>query len=390
MSHAHGDSNSSLVHFDHDAAPARVHGGSVFSGPAFVVLMGMMVTLVCVIVLGNALVILAFIVDKSLRRQCNYYFLNLAISDFLVGAFCIPLYIPYVLTGRWTLGRGLCKLWLVVDYLLCSASVFSIVLISYDRFLSVTRAVSYRARQNRTHQAVIKMIAVWVLAFVLYAPAIIFWELAVGRSRVPKDECFAEFYYSWYFLLSASMLEFFSPFMSVAFFNLSIYLSIRRRRLHSGDAQLHAQTKPPASAQGERIPLSHHWVSGMKAPVQDSLQPQTSSLSSGKLEPSPSRAAQPSRLSRDKKIAKSLAIIVCMFAICWAPYTLLMIIRAACRGRCIQHHWYEVTFWLLWLNSAINPFLYPLCHSSFRRAFGRILCPGRHSTPPSSVLRVGM
>ncbi len=59
-----------------------------------------------------------------------------------VGAFCIPIYIPYILTGRWTLGRGLCKLWLVMDYLLCSASVFNIVLISYDRFLSVTKAVS--------------------------------------------------------------------------------------------------------------------------------------------------------------------------------------------------------------------------------------------------------
>lgn len=59
-----------------------------------------------------------------------------------VGAFCIPVYIPYTLTGRWILGRGLCKLWLVMDYLLCSASVFNIVLISYDRFLSVTRAVS--------------------------------------------------------------------------------------------------------------------------------------------------------------------------------------------------------------------------------------------------------
>lgn len=59
-----------------------------------------------------------------------------------VGAFCIPVYIPYILTGRWTLGRGLCKLWLVMDYMLCSASVFNIVLISYDRFLSVTRAVS--------------------------------------------------------------------------------------------------------------------------------------------------------------------------------------------------------------------------------------------------------
>lgn len=60
------------------------------------------------------------------------------------GAFCIPVYMPYILTGRWMLGRGLCKLWLVMDYLLCTASVFNIVLISYDRFLSVTRAVSIK------------------------------------------------------------------------------------------------------------------------------------------------------------------------------------------------------------------------------------------------------
>ncbi|XP_069014129.1 histamine H3 receptor-like [Embiotoca jacksoni] len=381
------DSNYSGYYFDN--ASTRVQRSFVFSGPMFVVLMVMMVTLVVVIVLGNALVILAFKVDKSLRRQCNYYFLNLAISDFLVGAFCIPVYIPYILTGRWTLGRQLCKLWLVMDYLLCSASVFNIVLISYDRFLSVTRAVSYRARQSMTHRAIIKMIVVWVLAFVLYGPAIIFWELAVGRSRVPKDECFAEFYYSWYFLLSASMLEFFTPFISVAFFNLSIYLSIRRRRLHSREAQLHLQASEPASAQGESIHLSHNWGVGMKLAVRSSIHFQTSSPCLGKLDSSTSRVAHPSRLSRDKKVAKSLAIIVCVFAICWAPYTLLMIIRAACRGRCIQHHWYEVTFWLLWLNSAINPFLYPLCHSSFRRAFSKILCPKWHMTPPSSVLRGG-
>lgn len=64
------------------------------------------------------------------------------------GAFCIPLYVPYVLTGRWPFGRGLCKLWLVVDYLLCTSSVFNIVLISYDRFLSVTRAVSLGCRSH--------------------------------------------------------------------------------------------------------------------------------------------------------------------------------------------------------------------------------------------------
>lgn len=247
--------------------------------------------------------------------------------------------------------------------------------------------VSYRSRQTANHQAMMKMVAVWVLAFVLYGPAILFWDLVVGRSRVPKDECFAEFYYSWYFLLSASTLEFFSPFISVAVFNLSIYLSIRRRRLRSREAQHHLQLSNPASAQRGAVPPSHHWGFGIKWPGKGSIHSQSSSPCLGKPDPSTSRAAQPSRLSRDKKIAKSLAVIVCVFAICWAPYTLLMIIRAACRGRCIQHHWYEVTFWLLWLNSAINPFLYPLCHSSFRRAFARIVCPRQHTPPPTSVLR---
>lgn len=234
-----------------------------------------------------------------------------------------------------------------------------------------------------------KMIAVWVLAFALYGPAIIFWELAVGRSRVPMDECFAEFYHSWYFLLSASMLEFFTPLISVAFFNLSIYLNIRRRRLNSRKVQLQQQMSEPASAQGEGTPLSNTLGYGVKMALRGSIHSQSSSPTIGKPDPSPGRVAQPSRLSRDKKIAKSLAIIVCVFAICWAPYTLLMIIRAACRGRCIQHHWYEVTFWLLWLNSAINPFLYPLCHSSFRRAFSRILCAKRLGAP-SSVPRAGL
>lgn len=41
------------------------------------------------IMLGNAVVILAFVVDKNLRHQSNYFLLNLAISDFFVGKLCV-------------------------------------------------------------------------------------------------------------------------------------------------------------------------------------------------------------------------------------------------------------------------------------------------------------
>lgn len=270
-----------------------------------------------------------------------------------------------------------------------------------------------------TRQAVLKMVAVWVLAFLLYGPAIIFWETVVGQSVVPPHECYAEFYFTWYFLLSASTFEFFTPFVSVAFFNLSIYLNIHRRN-KDGGACADDDTKT------QRISKKKHrdgavWsVFFMKTRKVSSSEPTAISAviedddvlspSSGrdpnsgqiltereKFSPNrknsrlfehtasctaPDRRTQRSRLSRDKKIAKSLAIIVCIFGICWAPYTLLMIIRAACSGACVANYWYEITFWLLWLNSAINPFLYPLCHSSFRRAFSKILCPKRQSVQP--------
>ncbi|KAG7228740.1 hypothetical protein INR49_008518 [Caranx melampygus] len=398
--------------------PAVSEAGTVLPGYLVVVLSVLMVTLVVVVVAGNALVIMAFIVDKTLRNQSNYFFLNLAISDFLVGAFCIPMYIPYNLTGRWMLGRGLCKVWLVMDYLLCTASVFNIVLISYDRFLSVTRAVKYRAQRNMTRQAVFKMVAVWALAFLLYGPAIIFWEEIVGQSIIPAHECYAEFYFTWYFLLSASTFEFFTPFVSVAFFNLSIYLNIHRRNKNN-NACTEDDVKTQRTAKRHRDggawsvffvktrKVSSSEPTAISAVIEDddvlspssSGDPNTSQIFMQREKFSPSRKhsrlfqhtascmaaghrTHGSRLSRDKKIAKSLAIIVCTFGICWAPYTLLMIIRAACSGKCVADHWYEITFWLLWLNSAINPFLYPLCHSSFRRAFSKILCPKRQSVQP--------
>ncbi|NXE64500.1 HRH3 protein, partial [Calcarius ornatus] len=161
-----------------------------FSLGVLVLLAFLMVLLCLVTILGNMLVILAFIMDRNLRHRSNYFFLNLAVSDFAVGVFCMPLYIPYSLTGKWCLGRGICKLWLVMDYLLCTASVFNIVLISYDRFLSVTKAVSYRAQQGITSNPAIEMVAIWLLAFLLYCPAILFWEHVAGHSVVPVDQCY--------------------------------------------------------------------------------------------------------------------------------------------------------------------------------------------------------
>ncbi|KAE8609030.1 hypothetical protein XENTR_v10011698 [Xenopus tropicalis] len=403
-----------------------------FSSSVSIILAVLMALMVLATVLGNALVILAFVVEKGLRTQGNFFFLNLAIADFLVGGFCIPLYIPYVLTGQWKFGKGLCKLWLVMDYLLCTASVFNIVLISYDRFISVTKAVSYRAQKGMTRNAVLKMLIVWVAAFLLYGPAIITWEYIARTTILPEGECYVEFYYNWYFLMIASTIEFFTPFISVTYFNLSIYINIKRRTMMRNEEMAQGQEHCELTFQGKRkehliffvkpadrpygeakkqggtlspampsavgngaqelespmldlninqdLPPLQVEVSAKKS--QDCFYKSAENACSNMRPDMASSIANRFRLSRDKRVAKSLAIIVCVFGLCWAPYTLLMIIRAACHGRCVQDYLYEISFWLLWLNSAINPVLYPLCHMSFRKAFMKLLCPGKVKIHP--------
>ncbi|KAK9392732.1 histamine H3 receptor-like [Crotalus adamanteus] len=317
--------------------------------------------LVLVTVLGNALVILAFVVDKSLRTQGNFFFLNLALADFLVGGFCIPLYIPYILTDEWKFGKGLCKLWLVVDYLVCTASGFNIVLISFDRFISVTRAVSYRVQKGMTKTTVVKMVMVWIAAFLLYGPAIISWEYIAQQSIIPENKCYAEFHYNWYFLMIASTIEFFTPFISVTYFNLSIYFNIRKRTQVGSESSSAAQkdcelfccrkkrehaivfTKrrnkrnekvnsfTPSKPAVGRLSIHNLQTHSVELNINQDFPPwqvdiQTKSPWGGvykalenissttrKAEVA-NTAASRFRLSRDKKIAKSLAIVVCIFA----------------------------------------------------------------------------
>ncbi|KAM9507211.1 LOW QUALITY PROTEIN: histamine H3 receptor-like [Guaruba guarouba] len=381
-------------------------------------------------VLGNALVVLAFLADRSLRKQGNF-FLNLAITDLLVGialsacGFCILLHIPYVLTGKRRLGRALCKLWLVVDYLVCTASVINIVLI-IDRSISVTRAVSYQAQKRMTRNTVLKMITVWIAAFLLCGPAIWSWEHIAQKNILNERECHTEFFYNWYFLMIASSIEFFTPFIAVTY--LSIYLNIRKRtslrkknlspvqedsamsflgqkREHTiffakpadRQKQRASSLSPPKKA--SRVSQHKCGNQSLNLNVSQDLPPlplevETKPNRSGFYETiegiystisrvdMANTMANRFRLSQDKRVAKSLAIIVYVFGLLWAPYTLSMIIRAACHGHCVQYSLYETSFWLLWVNSAINPVLYPLCHMSFRKAFIKLLCPGKAKIHP--------
>ncbi|KAM5304860.1 histamine H4 receptor [Glossophaga mutica] len=365
------------------------------------------------IMLGNAIVILAFVVDKNLRHRSNYFFLNLAICDFFVGVISIPLYIPQKLFNG-NLGKQTCAFWLVVDYLLCTASVYNIVLISYDRYQSVSNAFSYRAQHTGIWKIVALMVAVWVLAFLVNGPVII----SSYSWKTKEKHCSPGFFSKWYVLAITSFLEFLAPVILMAYFNFYIYWSLwKRSRLNRGQS-------PPELSSASSGNSGHLFKCRLfskaslaepkeaAAPLRFERQQRKSSLffsvrTQKKRDITASTTDSLSRsdnlilhqkayleMLRAKKLAKSLAALLGVFIICWAPYSLFTFVHSIYKSGqqfytfgAAEAIVYEITFWLQWCNSLINPFLYPLCHKRFQKAFLKIFCAKKQpALPPNQTV----
>ncbi|XP_061562036.1 muscarinic acetylcholine receptor M1 [Phycodurus eques] len=145
-----------------------------------------------VTILGNILVLLSFKINKTLKTVNNYYLLSLAFADLTIGTLSMNLYTTYIIMDQWALGPVICDLWLAIDYVASNASVMNLLVISFDRYFSVTRPLTYRAKRT-TKRAMTMICLAWSISFILWAPAILFWQYIVGERTVPPNECFIQF-----------------------------------------------------------------------------------------------------------------------------------------------------------------------------------------------------
>ncbi|XP_030621403.1 muscarinic acetylcholine receptor M1 [Chanos chanos] len=194
---------------------------------------GAMITLITVplsllTIIGNILVIISFRINPQLRTVSNYFLLSLAIADLILGTVSMNLYTTYILIGRWILGNLACDVWLAVDYVASNASVMNLLAISFDRYLSVTRPLTYRATRTPRRAAVMITLA-WVVSLILWAPAILFWQYIVGERTVPEGQCFIQFLSEPVITFGTAIAAFYLPVTVMMVLYWRIYRKTEKR-----------------------------------------------------------------------------------------------------------------------------------------------------------------
>ncbi|WKY05910.1 hypothetical protein Q1695_006259 [Nippostrongylus brasiliensis] len=281
-------------------------------------------------VYGNSLVILVILYFRRLRTATNILILNLAIADLLIAVFCIPFSYWQVLIfddQRWVFGSAMCSLLSFFQGIAVFLSSWTLVVISFDRWMAIMFVLSPNMRLTRK-RAVYLVLATWAFSITMALPLFLVSRIHTSDDIKRCDE-------DW------STVEELIP---------------GSRRLYSY-LVLVLQYIVPLTV----LIITYTFI-GMKM-WNSRIPGPTSSTKKVVME----------RHESVKKLIPMVILISAMFAVCWLPILLLINVvvdlwPSVASWKFILYIWW-FSHGLAMMHSMVNPIVYFLRNARFREGF---------------------
>ncbi|CAL8311896.1 unnamed protein product [Boreogadus saida] len=287
-------------------------------------------------VVGNGLVLGVFLLQRKPCTAADVYLGNLALADLVMTA-CLPFWAVTVARHyQWPFGQALCKAVNVAIAMNYLCSVLFLVLVSVDRYLALVRPLR-PSRLRRARWARRLCLGVWLQGLLLSLPALLFRSVRfVADAGV--EACVLDYPHPAWVVqhnVTLNVLGFALPVTAVSYCSWHIVGALRESRV--------------------------------------------------------ARRRLPGARRREARSALLVLAVLAVFLACWTPHQVGRFldtldyfgVTPGCLWGRVLDIGLQVSSYLAYSNSAINPFLFVILGRSFRRrALGvfRAAWGGRRST----------
>ncbi|XP_035466168.2 B1 bradykinin receptor [Scophthalmus maximus] len=273
--------------------------------------------------LFNGFVLGVFVANKDRLTVAEIYLSNLALADFLL--LCgLPFWAMYILNDfNWPYGDTLCKLVNSMFVINFYTSIYTLVMISVDRYLALVRTMKARWLR-RTLYAKVACFILWILGLLLSTPTMVHRKLKFFEEY-QSISCILDFSHdnSWKLAhqILMNILGFVLPILVIVFCSGNIIKALTLRTesvgFHNAD---------------------------------------------------------------DKKATALVYAVTLLFVLCWGPFQIFTFLDSLCDVHVLDETlWFhtldigsQVSVYLAFLNSALNPLLYVFSGQYFRRKVNAI------------------
>ena len=282
---------------------------------------------------GNIIVLVATWRERSLHQPNKYFIACLAVADLFVGIFLIPmrLYFQFAdLQSILPLSNHLCDFMRWICIFALTASIYSLMFISFDRYVKISKPLQYRSTMT-TSKAVKIIFAIWFLAcaFATYAT---FPESGV-QGIVSAAALCPSTNHKKTMLLLFFVITFFLPTIIILVMYILVFLAVYKRQKALENCELGQTFQNRGNIFLKNI-----------------------------------------------KAIKMLLVVIGVFILCWGPYVIAMLLYmyypkledTSCSSLRYQH-WILIIFRtvniLPYLNSLCNPIIYACLDQTYKEAF---------------------